>query len=510
MNEITPVDYMDLVQSKADEAITLDRQFSNSPYNTPQAVSNGLESRRLGVKELLSVLPEVQRRLVDVRLENDEKEARPRGRAPLHANDLTMSWEKLDASTSSLRPPAQASSLSAMPPSGPRSPLLVPPPLVPPAAFRRQANTSAAAIRPALRLSGVPNIPEPAKRRPAGLRVFLLLLLLGPAQRHGRFPDADVDPAHRLSGGVSVPLPPPATSGADVGDSLFRSAKPVDVEQSQPIMKKGSFGKSRGLPSELQPRAPPPPALEHPGNDAGDEGSSDDDELVLNASREKRPVKSGRMEEPRRDVAENGMGDAAGEDEAKEEVGQGSSALPGSFPIEEDATRKKTLELLSLLGRQEAGRGKLSRRGSRRLNGRSQKAPTPSATTTTTAARKQTTSRTVKASASKSTALTRNSTSPTDEEDPRAVRRSSRLSVTPSVTDGGGRHASPDRKKARSSAEPKGVPSSAVPVSAAATTRRKSGRTSKSGGARGKVAGGGRTVSGRTTRGQVQSTVEED
>ncbi|KAG9016033.1 hypothetical protein FRB90_003757, partial [Tulasnella sp. 427] len=602
------------------EAITLDRQFSNSPYNTPGgAVSNGLESRRLGVKELLSVLPEVQRKLVDVRLENDEEEARPRGRAPLPANDLTMSWEKLDASTSSLRPPAQPSSLLVPPPLVPRAPLAARStqqqqyaPLSASQAFRTSQNPRNAVLqafassssdrrnamegsptptstprigsvlavrsspkraqsvitppfgmRPPTsglgRMMHIPQVPlgaaasSPVLNVGAGIaggsgqpRSFYGEVSAGPYAstaapqlypQQQLLPNPFSRPVDSL-GPPSVPLPPPATStGMDVGGSLFRSVKPADVEQSQRIMKKRSFGQVARSPeaasnvrnpfetrsnegdmsiSELQPRAPPPPALDHhhAEDDAGDEGSSDDDELVLNASRRggrfaaPRVVKSSRMEEPRRDVVEDAaMGDGPGEDEAKEEVGQGSSALPGSFPTGDDDDEDVGASQPARKTR--GGKGKAEPAKEQTTSGRSRKAPTPSATTTT-ATTKKTTSRTTKASASKSTALTRNSTPPTDGEEPRAVRRSSRLSATPSVTGGGGRHASPDRKKARSSAEPEGGPSSAVPATATTTTTRKSGRTSASGGARGKVAAGGRTVSGRTTRGQVQSIVEEE
>ncbi|KIO23069.1 hypothetical protein M407DRAFT_9593 [Tulasnella calospora MUT 4182] len=104
-----------ILEGHYSEATSLDCQFANSPFSIAGGlVSEGLESRRLGVKELLSVLPEVQRKLVDVRLEQgEEEEPKPRptnARVPLPPNDLTMSWEKVDASTSSLRPPSVRSS----------------------------------------------------------------------------------------------------------------------------------------------------------------------------------------------------------------------------------------------------------------------------------------------------------------------------------------------------------------------------------------------------------------
>lgn len=94
------------------EAISLDRQSANSPFNIAGGlVREGLESRRLGVKELLGVLPE---EVGDVRLEQGEEEVvRPRptnARVPLPPNDLSMFREKVDASTSSLRPPPVARS----------------------------------------------------------------------------------------------------------------------------------------------------------------------------------------------------------------------------------------------------------------------------------------------------------------------------------------------------------------------------------------------------------------
>ncbi|KAG8897241.1 hypothetical protein FRC00_004633 [Tulasnella sp. 408] len=57
------------------EAIGLDCQFANSPFNIAGGlVREGLDSRRLGVKELVSVLLKVQRKLVDVQLEQREQE----------------------------------------------------------------------------------------------------------------------------------------------------------------------------------------------------------------------------------------------------------------------------------------------------------------------------------------------------------------------------------------------------------------------------------------------------
>ncbi|KAG9016038.1 hypothetical protein FRB90_003762 [Tulasnella sp. 427] len=298
-----------------------------------------------------------------------------------------------------------------MPPSALRSPLLVPSPLVPRAplaarllqqqyqyaplsasqAFRSSQNprnavlqafassnsdsdrcnamegsptpTSTPRIGSVLAVRSFPKRAQSAITPPFGMRhptSGLGRMMPGPAWC-GSF-ESGVQCWCRQSRSLSVPLSPPATSGADVGDPLFLS---VDVEQSQQIMKEGSFGQIAGSPEAApNPWAPPPPALDHPDNDAGDEESSDEDELILSASRRNgrfapRPVRSGRMEEPRRDVAEDRLGDAA-----------------GSFPTGEDATRKKTLEFLSLLGSQEAGRGKLNRRRSRRRAGESKGADT--------------------------------------------------------------------------------------------------------------------------------------
>ncbi|KAG8895671.1 hypothetical protein FRC01_012260 [Tulasnella sp. 417] len=320
------------------------------------------------------------------------------------------------------------------------------------------------------------------------------------------------NPFSRPAEGLGAPASAPETGG-----SLFRASKPVDVDQSQRMMKKRSFGQVARSPevaktsnpferrdvgdmslSELQPRA-----SVTAGEEGGDEDSSDDDDLVLNASRRSqrfagRVAQGSRMEEQWRDVhADRGLG--AGE--AQDAVGQGSSALPGSFPTgdeedEEGDTPQPARKTRGGKSKVEATKESTSGRSG------SRKAPTPSApvttTTTTTATKKSTTSRIPRTAGSKSTISARASTPPTDEE-PRTVRRSSRLSATPSAT--GGRTASPDRKKARSSAEPE--PGTTL----TASTTRKSGRTATTST---RKTASGRSASGRTTRGQVQSIVEEE
>ncbi|KAG8949580.1 hypothetical protein FRC04_008513 [Tulasnella sp. 424] len=161
-------------------------------------------------------------------------------------------------------------------------------------------------------------------------------------------PSTSVSPLAKPQQQLPNPFSRPAeglgasTSGPEAGGSLFLASKPVDVDQNQRMMKKRSFGQVARSPeastrrnegdmslSELQPSAS---AIR--GEEAEDEDSSDDDELVLNASRRSqrftgRAAQGSRVEEPRRDI----QGDREyGASEAKEAAGQGSPALPGSFP----------------------------------------------------------------------------------------------------------------------------------------------------------------------------------
>ncbi|KAG8932385.1 hypothetical protein FRC00_014648, partial [Tulasnella sp. 408] len=469
------------------EAIGLDRQFANSPFNIAGGlVSEGLESRRLGVKELLSVLPEVQRKLVDVRLEQGEEEE-PRGRpttnarAPLPPNDLAMSWEKVDASTSSLRVPSARSShnptsapLSASQAfrtsQNPRNAVLQafassssegrnamegsPTPtvrvgslLAVGASPRRSASALSApfGLRPPTsglsRMMHVPQLPVSSASSPAlggtargnsssgGLQRSLFGdLSAGPSTSASPLtkPQQQLpNPFSRPAEGLGAPASAPETGG-----SLFRASKPVDADQNQRMMKKRSFGQVARSPeatktsnpferrnagdmslSELQPRS-----SVTAGEDGGDEDSSDDDELVLNASRRSqrftgRVAQGSRMEEPRRDPqADRGLG--AGD--AQDAVGQGSSALPGSFPTgeEEDEDGESTQPARKTRG----GKSKVeSTKEQTSARSGSRKAPTPSAPATTTT-KKSTTSRTSRTTASKSTVSARASTPPTDEE----------------------------------------------------------------------------------------------
>lgn len=510
------------------------------------------------------MLPEVQRKLVDVRLESqqgEEEEARPRptsGRTPLPPNDLTMSWEKVDASTSSLRPPSARSShvpSSSAPLSAsqafrtshnPRNAVLQafassssegrnamegsPTPtvrvgslLAVGASPRRTASaiTAPFGLRPPnsglSRMLHVPQLPVSSASSPALGAAARGNAATGGLQRtlfgdHSAGPSASASPLAKPQQQLPNPFSRPAeglgapTSGPEAGGSLFRASKPVDVDQNQRMMKKRSFGQVARSPeasrrnegdmslSELQPRA----SLIR-GEEAEDEDSSDDDELVLNASRRSqrfagRAAQGSRVEEPRRDI----QGDREyGASEAKEAAGQGSSALPGSFPTgdeddEEGETPQPTKKTRGGKSKVESTKDQTSgRSGSRKAS-----ASSASATATATTTKKSTTSRIPRTTGSKPAVSARASTPPTDDE-PRIVRRSSRLSATPSAT--GGRTASPDRKKARSSAEPD--------LATSTTSARKSGRASTTST---RKTTGGRSASGRTTRGQVQSIVEEE
>lgn len=517
------------------------------------------------------MLPEVQRKLVDVRLESqqgEEEEARPRptsGRTPLPPNDLTMSWEKVDASTSSLRPPSARSSLvpsSSAPLSAsqafrtshnPRNAVLQafassssegrnamegsPTPtvrvgslLAVGASPRRTASaiTAPFGLRPPnsglSRMLHVPQLPVSSASSPALGGAARGNAAPGGVQRtlfgdRSAGPSTSASPLAKPQQQLPNPFSRPAdglgapTSGPEAGGSLFRASKPVDVDQNQRMMKKRSFGQVARSPeastlpnpferrnegdmslSELQPSAS---AIR--GEEAEDEDSSDDDELVLNASRRSqrftgRAAQGSRVEEPRRDT----QGDREfGASEATEAAGLGSSALPGSFPTgdeddEEGGTPQPTKKTRGGKSKVESTKdGTSGRSGSRKASSSS-----ASANATATTTKKSTASRIPRTTGSKPAAPARASTPPTDDE-PRIVRRSSRLSATPSAT--GGRTASPDRKKARSSAEPD--------LATSTTSARKSGRASTTST---RKTTGGRTASGRTRRGEVQSIVEEE
>lgn len=130
------------------EAIQLDRQFANAGTYTGPAVKDAAARRKETLEELMGVIPDVQRRVLEMEIEEQEAEAR-KGKGPLihgYANgqtqsngDLAMSWEHVNGSASMVldSPPRNA---SAQPSTSSMTPLTAS------AAFR-QAGSNAAVLK---------------------------------------------------------------------------------------------------------------------------------------------------------------------------------------------------------------------------------------------------------------------------------------------------------------------------------------------------------------------------
>lgn len=101
-------------QGKYSDAIALDKLFVSAAASTGRtgsgggAVVNASESRRETFQEILAVLPDIQRRLLDVSL-NEHQARAPTASQPSPTNndapppaDLTVSWEELGRSTYTL------------------------------------------------------------------------------------------------------------------------------------------------------------------------------------------------------------------------------------------------------------------------------------------------------------------------------------------------------------------------------------------------------------------------
>ncbi|KAG8747198.1 hypothetical protein FRC10_001814 [Ceratobasidium sp. 414] len=132
------------------EAIQLDRQFANAGTFTGPAVKDASARRKEALEELMGVIPVVQRRVLEMGIEEQEAEAR-KGKGPLihgylngHANgDLAMSWEHVNGS-SSIMVDSMAQSPPRNSPAQPSSSSMTP--LTASAAFR-QAGSNAAVLK---------------------------------------------------------------------------------------------------------------------------------------------------------------------------------------------------------------------------------------------------------------------------------------------------------------------------------------------------------------------------
>lgn len=119
-------------QGKYSDAITLDRLFVGEAASAgwtgsgSGAVAKASEGRRETFQEILAVLPDIQRRLLDVSLEEQHQARAPAPSQPTAASsngaplsaDLTMSWEELGRSTYTLTSSAtstRASNIRLMP-----------------------------------------------------------------------------------------------------------------------------------------------------------------------------------------------------------------------------------------------------------------------------------------------------------------------------------------------------------------------------------------------------------
>ncbi|CAE6411206.1 unnamed protein product [Rhizoctonia solani] len=132
------------------EAIQLDRRFANAGTATGPAVKEAAARRKETLEELMGVIPVVQRRVLEMGIEEQEAEAR-KGKGPLihgYANgqtngDLAMSWEHINNSSSMI-----VDSVAQSPPRNqsvqPSSTSMTP--LTASAAFR-QAGSNAAVLK---------------------------------------------------------------------------------------------------------------------------------------------------------------------------------------------------------------------------------------------------------------------------------------------------------------------------------------------------------------------------
>ncbi|CAE6424632.1 unnamed protein product [Rhizoctonia solani] len=129
------------------EAIQLDRQFANAGTATGPAVKEAAARRKETLEELMGVIPVVQRRVLEMGIEEQEAEAR-KGKGPLihgYANgqtngDLAMSWEHINGSSSMVLDPTAQSpprNSSVQPSSSSMTPLTAS------AAFRQAGSNTA-------------------------------------------------------------------------------------------------------------------------------------------------------------------------------------------------------------------------------------------------------------------------------------------------------------------------------------------------------------------------------
>jgi len=143
-----------LHQGKYSDAITLDRLFVSEAASSGRvgsgsgAVVKASEDRRETFQDILAVLPDIQRRLLDVSLDEQQQARAPAPSRPVPSTssgaplspDLTMSWEELGrnsyALASSTHTP-RASNVGALPQT----------PLSASVAFRTAANPKVAVLR---------------------------------------------------------------------------------------------------------------------------------------------------------------------------------------------------------------------------------------------------------------------------------------------------------------------------------------------------------------------------
>jgi hypothetical protein len=141
-------------QGKYSDAITLDKLFVSEAASAGRtgsgsgAVVNASEGRRETFQEILAVLPDIQRRLLDVSLDEQHQARAPASSHPTSAPsplpaDLTMSWEECGRSMYALASPVTSTHATRAPNIGvmPQTPLSAS------VAFRTATNPRVAVLR---------------------------------------------------------------------------------------------------------------------------------------------------------------------------------------------------------------------------------------------------------------------------------------------------------------------------------------------------------------------------
>ncbi|KAG8901909.1 hypothetical protein FRB99_005012 [Tulasnella sp. 403] len=500
-------------QGHYSEAIRLDKQFSYSPYNTGAGiVSKGIEARRQNTRDILSVLPEVQRKLLDVRLDQEEVH---KNRRPLNSSgsgamfaiptpsssvgDLSMSWEQVDrsqvgASSSMLRssqlPKLTRNQTGSMAPvsaspafrqSSPQTAVLQ--------AFAQSSVLEGSPIPHSRFGSGhgagpsTPSMLKASKRKPIKAPFGTLPLSASSSRSQnaslGKMTPLSVQLRNARSSASSASLSSAATPQRNQpdaqnvslsktvrpdysGNPFYRPERSTGIGESamfSPLRLKRTFDQVANSASS----SIVDDAVQHnegdlslsdlqPTKRADITDSSDDDDVVLNASRSVRMLRPAPSLGPAVGPGKERVEEVPEEDEdgpaSSVALSSQSSLLPGAFPTDEEAEEPARTATRS--------RGKA---GSR------QSSTAQSKTSSRTTGKKASASAKAMKSSSRTTKGSPVKPSEGDAESSTAlpVRRSSRLSVAPT--------GSPERKKLRPSLEPEPVKKGRTTAKKAASSK---------------------------------------